>query len=120
MDIFPFQSETYKLYYINKQKEVIPPIKQTYYENNREKVSSRNKKYYEKTKEYYKKYHHDYHKIWYANHKERFVEYNRRYKDKNTKKHICECGGNYIRPNKSVHLKTKKHQKYINNKIETI
>ena len=117
MNIFPYQSETYKQYYLNKQTK-IEPKKQTYYENNREKISQRNKIYYKKTKDYYKKYHQDYHKIWYANHKERFVEYNRRYAEKNNKKCNCNCGGKYTHGNKAKHFKTKKHQNYLTNKIE--
>ena len=121
MNIFPYQSEKYKLYYLNKQKQKeIIPKKPTYYENNREKISQRNKNYYEKTKEYYKQYHHDYHKAWYINNKSRFVEYNRRYKDKNNKKCNCDCGGKYIHGNKAKHFKTKKHLKYLTNKVEMI
>lgn len=35
-------------------------------------------------------------------------------KEVNDKK-LCECGGRYTRRNKSTHLKTKTHKKYVIN-----
>ena len=35
-------------------------------------------------------------------------------KEKNNKRFNCECGGKYTHTNKSRHIKSKKHQDYIN------
>lgn len=35
-------------------------------------------------------------------------------KQKKAIKHQCECGGNYTQDNKSVHMRTKKHQNFLN------
>jgi len=41
--------------------------------------------------------------------------YYKKGKERNKDKIICECGNEYIRRNKNIHLKTKKHLSYINN-----
>jgi hypothetical protein len=68
-------------------------------------------KYKEYLKEYAKKYHQEnkeyikeYKKIWFENNKEEL-----------NKKFICMCGGKYIKRHKSTHIKTKKHQQYLQN-----
>jgi hypothetical protein len=52
--------------------------------------------------------------------KERHYKYRKENAEKLNKKYKCDCGGKYIHSDKSRHFKTKKHQNYINNKIETI
>ena len=46
-------------------------------------------------------------------------EYNNKYYNENKenllKKTICECGGSYHTMNKMRHIRTNKHNKYINN-----
>ena len=55
---------------------------------------------------------------------EELKKYNKKYYSENAEKlkqkHKCECGGKYRNQSKAQHYKTKKHQKYINNKIEVI
>jgi len=62
------------------------------------------KKYHEKNREYelenMKKY--------YQEHKEQIVE-------RVSKKFECSCGGHYLTNNKARHLKSQKHQKYLEN-----
>jgi hypothetical protein len=61
-------------------------------------------------------------KEWYQIHKEQIAEYKKQYREQNKEqmlqqkylKQNCECGGKYMEQNKSRHLKTKKHQDYIN------
>ena len=46
-------------------------------------------------------------------HKKEAAEYYKQNKEKRSKKFNCVCGGKYTRSHKLCHLKTKKHQKYI-------
>lgn len=56
-------------------------------------------------------------KNWVDNNKEYFKEYREKHKEKlkehYSKRYECECGGRYTRANKSQHIKSKKHQKYM-------
>jgi hypothetical protein len=38
---------------------------------------------------------------------------------KRNKKFVCDCGGNYTYPHRSQHLKTVKHQKFVNEQSES-
>ena len=49
-----------------------------------------------------------------AKYKEHYIENREAINAKMKEKFNCECGGKYIRINKSIHLKTKKHQKFKN------
>jgi hypothetical protein len=64
----------------------------------------------EHLKEHQKKYH--------AEHKEHLNAISRKYRDEHKEhlnaKHNCDCGGRYATTHRSGHLKTKKHQDYIN------
>ena len=74
--------------------------------------------YRQEHRDYYK----DYNKQYYQEHKEEILEYQQKYrqehrdelKRKANQKIDCECGGKFTLSNKSLHLKTKKHQKYLN------
>jgi len=57
--------------------------KKEYYQDNKNELNQRHKQYYQDNKE------------------------------KQQKRHECECGGKYTHANKSIHLKTKKHQNYL-------
>ncbi len=46
---------------------------------------------------------------YYGNNRDKILE-------KHNTKHECECGGRYTYAHKSEHLKSKKHQNFINNK----
>jgi len=68
-------------------------------------------------------------KEWYKenfeNNKEKYKEYSKEYynnnkeiiKKKNKEKFNCECGGKFTKINKLIHLKTKKHLKFINDTL---
>lgn len=49
--------------------------------------------------------------------KEYHKEYREDNKEKRKEKFNCECGGKYTYSGKSLHFKTKLHQKYLNEKI---
>ncbi len=55
-------------------------------------------------------------KLYYDTNKEHISEYKKQWYEKNKEKCDCECGGKYTYCNKSTHIKTNKHQKYINEK----
>ena len=42
------------------------------------------------------------------------------HKDKLYEKIMCDCGGYYLINNKNIHLRTKKHQLFINNKNDIV
>ena len=71
-----------------------------YNKNNKEKIKEKDKQYR-------------------LNNKEKKKETNKQYKlknkDKLNKKFNCSCGGKYQHRNKSAHVKTKIHMKYMNN-----
>ena len=52
--------------------------------------------------------------------KEKFKEYNNANKDKLKQKFICPCGGRYAYCDKTIHLKSKKHQKILETQINNI
>lgn len=64
----------------------------------------------------------EYNKKYYLEHKEDINKKSKEYfknwivknKDKMKETHICECGGKYCLAGKSSHIKTKKHQNFIN------
>ena len=45
--------------------------------------------------------------------RKRHMEWHKKHKKQQQEKHNCECGGKYTTANKAVHLKTKKHIKFI-------
>ena len=83
------QAKEYKKKYYDLNREKVKVRSNEYYKNNKEKAS-------EKMKEYY-----------YLNRENN--------KDKLKEKFDCECGGKYTYSYKSAHIKTAKHQNYINN-----
>ena len=88
--------------HIEKQRARQRVYNKTFYENHKEKVKALTiSKYNENKEEYLKKM-----KEYQENHKEEL-------NDKYNKKHNCECGGRYTHRNKSTHLKSKKHNTYL-------
>ena len=89
-----------------------------YYEKNKDKVNENKKKYREKNKEYFK----EYNKEYYNENKNKILEYQKKYFQKNKQiidlkrnvKLFCDCGGSYVKRNLKIHLRTKKHQVYLN------
>ena len=88
-----------------------------YYQDYKERIKIKNKEYRDERKEEIKIKKKEY----YEQHKEQLNIKKKEYHDKNkevisikrNKKMNCECGGLYTLNNKSVHLKTKKHQDFI-------
>jgi len=72
-------------------KRIIGRTKQEYYKDNKEYTDNKAKNYYSNNKE--------------KRDKQRKEKFN------------CECGGRYIKCNEKRHNNTKKHQKYLNEKI---
>jgi hypothetical protein len=112
-------------------KEKVSEYKKQYYEENKEQLSEKQKQYYEENKEQLlekqKQYREDNkeqilekQKQYYEDNKEQILEQQKQYyednKQKITQKYNCECGGHYIHCGEARHIKTKKHQKYINEK----
>jgi group I intron endonuclease len=58
------------------------------------------------------------HKQWREDNPEYHKKYREEHRKKIHQKFICECGGRYTYSGKSSHLKTKKHQNYINNLVK--
>ena len=65
-----------------------------------EQLKEYKKEHYEENREYYK---------------EKYKKYREENKTKINKKCDCECGGKYTQSNNSKHIKTKKHQDYLDN-----
>ena len=80
-----------------------------YRDTNKDKIIEYEKLYYDTNKDKIKRYRD-------AN-KDKQNEYNRNYrvnnKDKTNERFECECGGKFIHANKSTHLKSIKHQKFL-------
>jgi len=80
-------------------KKIAGRTQQEYREENKEEIIAHKKKYYEENKE-------------------EIIANVKKYREENKEeinaKHTCECGGKYTQHHKSSHMKTKKHQDYIN------
>jgi len=89
--------------YHEENKEQINKKKKEYYNNNKEQFKEKAKQYYENNKQQLL----EQQKQFYENNKEQLLE---KYKQKYT----CECGSTLRKTDKSQHIKTKKHQTFIN------
>jgi len=121
--------EKAKQYKIDHKDELKDKAKQ-YYEDHKDIINDKAKQYNidlkdelkEKAKQYYKDHkdkYKEYSKINKAKcdlYKKKYCEKNKEaLKEKATEKINCECGGKYIRANKSTHFKTKKHIDFCGN-----
>jgi len=97
----PFRSK-------EEEKEYCKEYVKEWKKQHQEQIREQNKEYYEQNKERLK----EQQKVYREQHKEQLRE---RY----NKPFICECGSNYTYANKSQHLKTQKHQNYLNTKEAT-
>jgi len=78
-----------------------------YYEKNRDKILERTKEHYQQNRE-------------------KIIDYNKEYREQNKNKikerdnakYECPCGGKYTHGNKAIHLRTFKHQTYLNQQTE--
>ena len=93
---------TVEEYRIENREALNAKYKEHYIEN-REAINARQKEYNMKNRE-----------ALLAKKKEYYIENREAINAKMKEKFNCECGGKYIRINKSIHLKTKKHQKFKN------
>ena len=95
--------------YREANKEKIRKTKKQYREANKNKEKDRMKQYYEANKDKMKQYRE-------AN-KDKKKQYQKQYyeakKDKLYCKFNCDCGGKYTHANKTIHYKTRKHQKWV-------
>jgi len=61
----------------------------------------------------------EYNKNHYVQNRDKIKEYKKEYYNNNVnkflQKHTCECGGKFTYSTKAMHLRTIKHQKFINN-----
>jgi len=88
-----------------------------YYKNNKEKYAAYRKEYHAENKAALDVYGKEY----YAENKEHIAVLQQQYKENNKAaitahnnvKHECACGGRYTRINLQQHIKSQKHQKYI-------
>jgi hypothetical protein len=75
------------------------------------------KRYREENKEHIKEYTKEHNKKYKEEHQDQIKERNKRYREENrdkmNEKCHCECGGKFTFCHKSHHLKTIKHQKYL-------
>jgi hypothetical protein len=93
--------------------------KREYYQDNKEYFSELCKKYYEEHKEHLDKYR----KEWREDNKETEREKKKVYREQNAEiikahKNLrcdCDCGTSYTQANKGQHIRSKKHQQFINN-----
>jgi len=76
--------------------------KKEWLEDHKEEKSEYDKEWYENNKEYMQ----EWKKKWYENNKKRLKE-----------KITCDCGCIFIRNNKTQHIRSKKHQNFINNQV---
>ena len=85
--------------YYQENKEKLNEKHKEYRKKNIDKISEKNKEYHEKNKD----------KL-----KEQKKKYREENKDKIKEKFNCGCGGKYTHHHKSRHLKSIKHQKFLN------
>ena len=109
--------EHQKQYYKDNRNHILD-IKKDYYEDNKEKLLKINKQYRKNNKEILAKKDKEY----YENNKEEIKKKDKEYYENNKedinqkRKQICdcECGSSIRISDKARHLKTLKHQKYLN------
>jgi hypothetical protein len=87
-------------------KEYYQQYNKQYHIDNKEKISKQQKQYRIANKEHYQQYNKQYN----IKNKEKIREHQ-------YQKHNCECGKIYTQSHKARHIKTKKHQNYINSKL---
>ena len=96
--------------YKEDNKDKIKEYLKEYNEANKDKIKEKNKEYNEANKDKIKEYRKEYNE---AN-KDKIKEYREVNKDKIKQIINCECGLSFQKDNKARHIKSKKHQKFIN------
>ena len=92
----------YQRQYNCVNKHIAGRTKKEYRQDNKETIAEKNKEYLQQNKEARA----EYEKKYYQKNKEKINE-------KRKEKFTCECGGRYTHQNKTIHLKSKKHQDYF-------
>jgi hypothetical protein len=104
----------YSREYRNKYKEQVRTAERNYRKNNPDKIKAMSKKYYTNNQDVLK----EKNKKYREENLQKTLDYGKEWREKNKEKILCECGGHFIKYNKSYHLKTKKHQAYINQQTD--
>jgi hypothetical protein len=105
--------------WLDENKEYIKEYKKEYQEKNKEKIKEKNKEYYENNKEQIREYREKNKEQI----KERSKQCSKKYREKNKEqikekrkiKINCGCGSEYTKIHIRRHIKSIKHQNYINN-----
>lgn len=99
-------------------KNVPTRSRREYYDENKDKIKDYNKRYYEENKEYF----HQKRILNYNNNKDKQKDYSKCYREDRLeyyKQQVqCECGGKFTNDNKSRHMKSKIHKKYLDSIIK--
>lgn len=127
--------------YREKNLEYVKEKNKQWREANKEYVTEAQKKWYEENRDTYNKKRREFRNEHRdeinaglrAKNAENREEYNKKHRDYNARnrevinarqrernakaeRHDCECGGHYMSYNKNLHLRSKKHQNYLNQK----
>lgn len=112
-------------YYIRKYKDKCVNIivagrnRKECYEDNKDKILEKNKKYREENKEAIrqqrKEYREEYKEVLNQISKENYEANKEQILERMKKKYTCDCGSTLRKSDKSRHEKSKKHQEYIKN-----
>ena len=113
--------ENKKQYATNNKERILQKAKE-YRKENREEINEKSRTRYSENKDSIN----EKRKVKYQENKETILEKSRQYNEKNKEKIkekrsvkvYCDCGGRYTLFCKSRHLKSTKHQNYLNNNIE--
>ena len=122
--------QEYNRLYREENKDHIKENAKKYYQENKDHYKEHNKKYREEHKEHRKLYNEEnkeqireQKKQYYEEHKNEKKEHKKIYYEEH-KEHLntqrrekfeCNCGGKFTRGGKSAHLRSIKHQKYLEN-----
>jgi len=109
------QYKEYQKKHYQENKEEKKEYKKKYRKENPEQIKEYNKKYREENPDYYKEYHKKHYEENKEDYKERGKKYREANKEKLHKKYDCCCKGKYTHQHKKRHLKSKKHQDYLDN-----
>jgi hypothetical protein len=100
-----------------KNAEKIAEGRKLYAEKNKEIIQERGKEYYEQNKDIIK----EKFKVYREANKDKMKEYAAAYRAQNhdtlSESHICECGGKYTVNHQKIHMKSKRHMKFIDTKV---
>lgn len=110
-EIIKEQREKYR----KANKEIIKERSKNYYKKNKEILNKKKKQYYEANKQTFKEYQKQYREM----NTETIKEYQKNYR-KNSEIITCECGSSVKKNKISDHIKSKKHQAFINRSVQNL